>query len=218
MDEFFRNIKSVGFDLDNTLYPSNEEISNRIIGNFAKVVLENDPSLEDIEAAIEFFEERYTEIGSRMQILRELGFSNPRSVAEKCMETAKFLDLLKYDEEIVSILERIKSKYNTFLITGSNRDLSIPRLEKLRIPLSLFNYVVFGDNPERNKKIDGSIYRYFLEQSNYHASQHVYIGDNLRGDIIPPKSLGMKTIAIGKEMKDADFSVDKIYDIEKLLL
>ena len=69
-----------------------------------------------------------------------------------------------------------------------------------------------------NKKIHGSIFSYFLRISEYPAHEHVYVGDNLKGDILPPKSLGMRTIAVGKEIKEADFSVEKIYDIRKLLL
>ena len=218
MNNLFNNVESVGFDLDNTLYPINEKIEDRIKTRFAEVSLEKVPGLKSVEASREFFERKYKEIGSRTQVLKELGFSNPETLAEECMATAEFLDLLKYDAKVISLLEKIKNRYKTFLITGLPRYLSTPKLEKLGISLSLFDHVVFGDNPEGNKKIDGSIYRHFLSESRYRANQHVYIGDNLRGDIIPPKFLGMKTIAVGREIKEADFSVNKIHDIERLLL
>ena len=86
------------------------------------------------------------------------------------------------------------------------------------ISLSLFDYTIFGDNPEGNIKIDGSIYKHFLDQSRYLPEQHVYIGDRFRADILPTKSLGMKTIAVGREINGADFSVNRIHDIERLLL
>lgn len=218
MDNLFERIKYVGFDLDNTLYPLNEKIEDRIKKRFAEVTLEKIPGLKNVETARKFFEKRYEETGSRTQVLKKLGFLNPETLAEECMTTTEFLDLLKYDAEVVSLLENIKTRYNTFLITGSPKKLSISKLEKLGFSLSLFDYVFFGDNSEGNKKIDGSIYKSLLNKSKYPANQHVYIGDNVKGDIIPAKALGIKTIAIGKEIKEADFSVDKIQSIEKLLL
>ena len=67
-------------------------------------------------------------------------------------------------------------------------------------------------------KLDGSIFKYFLNKSPYPPEQHVYVGDSLNADIIPAKSLGMKTIAIGKDIFDADFSIKEIYNLESLLL
>ena len=56
MNNLFERVKSVGFDLDNTLYPINEEIENRIRVRFAEVALEKRPDLKSVEVAREFFE------------------------------------------------------------------------------------------------------------------------------------------------------------------
>ena len=45
MNDLFRNIKSVGFDLDNTLYPVNEEIDTRFVREFSRVLIGKVPDL-----------------------------------------------------------------------------------------------------------------------------------------------------------------------------
>ena len=60
------------------------------------------------------------------------------------------------------------------------------------------------------KKFDGSLFKVFLDQSPYENGEHIYVGDSLAADILPAKSLGMKTILIGKENSEADFSVNSI--------
>ncbi len=218
MNEKFNGIKAVGFDLDQTLYEADEKINSKIRIEVAKVVLKKMPNLKNIERAMEFVENMYKEIGSRTLTLRSLGFKDAENVIYECFTKADFVDLLKRDDKLVSVLSNLKNRYVTFLITGTPKDLAIPRLRKLGLDLNLFDKVVFGDSNLNVKKIDGSMFKYFLEQSIYKAIEHVYVGDSLKADIIPAKLVGMKTIAVGRIIDEADFSIDKIYEIEKLLL
>jgi len=134
------------------------------------------------------------------------------------MDRADFIDLLNYDSANVLLLENISRRYKTFLITGSPRHISISRLEKIGISPNLFDYMDFGDNSQGNIKLDGSIYRIFLSSSPYPPENHVYIGDSRKSDILPAKSLGMMTIAVGGEIEEADANVERLTDIEELLL
>lgn len=218
MNNLYRNIKFVGFDLDNTLYPLNEEIEGRIRLRFAEVILEKMPFLKSIERAMELLERKYHETGSRTKVLEQLGFTNPGEVASDCMARADFIDLLNYDPTNASLLEKIARKYKTFLITGGYRDLSLSKLKKIGIPFNLFYYMDFGDNSQGNTKLNGSIYRRFLSFSVHPPENHVYIGDSRKSDILPAKNLGMMAIVIGREIEEADTSVEKLIDIEELLL
>ena len=218
MMELFAQIKSVGFDLDNTLYQNNPEIDDRIITEIAKKILEHNPKLNNMENARNLCDKLFEEIGSRTQSLKNLGLQNAGEIVRRCMEQANFVDLIKPDKEIVQLIADIHEKYSTFLITSTVSDMAIPRLNKIGLDEKLFDYTLFGESALPNKKIDGSIFSYFLGRSKYHNHEHVYIGDNLKGDILPPKSLGMKTIAVGKNIPEADYSVEKIYDIRDLLL
>lgn len=218
MIELFAQIKSVGFDLDNTLYKNNPEIDERIVVGIAKKILEYKPELKNLKNARMLCDKLFEETGSRTQSLKNLGLQNAGEIARQCMEQADFIELIKPDKEVVQLIEDIHKKYSNFLITSTIREMAIPRLKKIGLDEKLFDITLFGESALPNKKIDGSIFSYFLEKSKYLSHEHVYIGDNLKGDILPPKSLGMKTIAVGKYILEADYSVEKIYDIRNLLL
>lgn len=217
MMQIFKDIKLVGFDLDNTLYENNSEIDYRIATEIAETILKHKPELENIDNARMLCDKLYEKTGSRTQSLKELGIKNAGQIAYECMERADFLDLIQYDEKLVQLMTEIHNKYSTFLITSSFSNLAAARLRKIGLDEKLFDYILFGESAMPNKKIDGSIFSYFLKKSNYLPQEHVYIGDNLKGDILPAKSVGIRTIAIGN-IPEADYSVRKIYDIRNLLL
>jgi putative hydrolase of the HAD superfamily len=218
MHELFNKVKSIGFDLDQTLYPRNYRIDNIINKNFAMKIFEKKPELNDLKEAILFSEREYKRVGSRTQVLKNMGYKDAPEIMQSFLESPEILKILKKDFKIVALLEKIKDKYGTFLITASPKELAIQKLRKIGINPELFDISVFGDTLYAGKKSDGSIFRYFLNKSSYLPEQHVYIGDSLKADIIPAKSLGMKTIAIGEEIPEADFSIKKIYALEDILL
>ncbi len=218
MIELFAQIKSVGFDLDNTLYQNNPEIDERIVSEIAKKILEFKPELKNLKNARGLCDQLYKETGSRTQSLKNLGLQNAGEIVYQCMEQADFVDLIRPDKKVVQLIKDIRKKYSTFLITSTVSDMAISRLKKIGLEEKLFDQILFGETAMPNKKIDGTIFSYFLERSKYSPNEHVYIGDNLKGDILPPKSLGMKTIAVGKEIPEADFSLKEIYEIRDLLL
>ena len=57
-----------------------------------------------------------------------------------------------------------------------------------------------------------------VEDRAFPPGQHVYVGDGLSSDVTPARSCGMKTIAVGSRIPEADCSVDRVHEIEKLLL
>jgi putative hydrolase of the HAD superfamily len=218
MQKLFNGIMSVGFDLDQTLYPRNYKIDNIISENIARKVLEKKQGVYRFNEFIFFFEEEYRKIGSRTQILKNLGYLDAEDIMQASLESPSILNLLKKDKKLVSLLRKIKEKYEIFLVTASPKELAIKKLCKIGIDPCLFNISIFGDTLNAGKKLDGSIFRYFLGKSNHLPEQHVYVGDSLNADIIPAKSLGMKTVAVGEEMPEADFSIKKIYSLENILL
>jgi len=209
---------SVGFDLDHTLYPKNSKIDNIVRKSIAKKILERKPELGSIKEAIFFYKEEYGRVGSGTHVLRNLGCIDAQEIMKNSLENPDILKSIKKDSKLASLLKDIKNKYKTFLITASPQNLAIQKLRKIGINLELFDTFIFGDTLNAGKKIDGSIFKYFLNESPYLPEQHVYIGDSFNADIIPAKSLGMKTIVIGKKIPEADFFIEKIYDLESLLL
>jgi len=218
MNPLFTCIKSVGFDLDQTLYPPNQEINDLIRNRIARKILENNLGLKDISNVRAIYDKKYEEVGSWIKIFNEMGINEPKKELQKCLSDPKIVDFIKRDDKLKEIMKFLSSKYFTFLITNSPKALSIPKLNKIGVGIGIFHYCIFGDSPDFSTKLDGRVFKNYLNSSSYLPNQHVYIGDNLKTDILPPKSLGMKTIAVGKEILEADFSVKNIHNIEKLLL
>lgn len=217
MDYNLKDIKSVGFDLDNTLYPNRREIDDRIKKAFSEKILERVPGLGNLENSIVFYESKYREMGSIVKILGSLGFDNPREISYKCMLKADIQSLIKEDSDLAILIGNLKSRYSIFLITNSPEDIALKIIENLGIDYKLFDYFISGSNKEAGNKIDGSMFRYFLSFSKNKPNEHIYVGDSLKSDILPAKSVGMKTISVGN-IKEADFCVKKIHEISHLLL
>ncbi|MBT4376321.1 HAD family hydrolase [archaeon] len=218
MIELFGKILSVGFDIDQTMYPVNKNIDERIQKEIAKKILEKKSDFKNLEEAWKFSEKRYVETGSRSLVLGEVGYSNPGGVLHDCLSDAKVIDLIKKDDLLQNILEKISNKYDLFLITNNPEQMAIQKLNSLGVNPSLFKLKCYGDSMPGIKKVDGSLFKYFLNHSKYKPSQHLYVGDSRRADILPAKNLEMKTIAVGKNIVEADLSIEKIHEIEKILL
>ena len=88
----------------------------------------------------------------------------------------------------------------------------------LDISSSWFHDKIYGDTNGGMGKQDGSAFKYALERSKIPAKSNVYIGNSLKSDILPAKSLGMQTIAAWSIIPEADSSVLHIHDLEALLL
>src|SRR3989338_1113389 len=218
MNSLFCGIKYVGFDLDNTLYPKNHNLDHLIRNEIVSYLLKNNHQLKNMEIARKFYDKEYQKIGSWTKILKDGGFSNPKNLMYKFMSNKVILKYIKRDEKIAKILEKLVKKYKLFLITSSPRKIGIKKLENIGINIKHFCYIRFGDDSKATSKIDGKVFKNFLKWSKHSSKNHVYIGDQLRGDILPAKSLGMKTISVGTRIPEADYSVEKIYEIEDLLL
>ena len=54
--------------------------------------------------------------------------------------------------------------------------------------------------------------------SSIPLEEHVYVGDRVIADVIEPKSLGMKTIAVWSKVPEADVSIEHIHNLKTVLL
>ena len=210
----FSMIKAVGFDLDRTLYSDSPEMYQRITVQVALAILSKKPELESVEKVREIYEKEAVRSGSWPKVLKKLGFSDPVKVVHQSLERANIVELIPRDKKLIGIMERLHAKHSLFLITGSSRNFAQQVLGKIGIDFRVFQFSSFGDT----RKKDLEVFRHFLEQSVFTSDEHVYVGDNPKTDIFMPKSLGMKTIAVGKHIEEADYSVRYIHEIEGLLL
>lgn len=212
------SIKAVGFDLDRTLYPDTPEMRERIAKEVFKAILKFNPNLETIENVETIYKKKGEELHSWSKVLKEIGIENSQEVVSNCLDLANIADLIKEDRELVLTIEELSQKFFLFLITRSTRNQTVKKLVKIGIRLELFDFTSFGDDSHSLFDVFAKNFTHFLSVSPYQPSEHIYIGDDPKMDIIPPKNLGMKTILIGKNSEEADFSIASIHDIRSLLL
>jgi FMN phosphatase YigB (HAD superfamily) len=218
MIDIFLDIRSVGFDLDNTLYANDSRIDDLIRNEIAQVILEKRPELETIGEVRAVYDRVYDEEGSWTRILRGLDVEDPSGIMCRFVSNPEILEYIDRDDVLAGVLERIDERYHCFLITNSPRELTYRKLDRMGIDPRVFGYISCGDDPGATPKVDGRVFRSFLERSAFPPGQHVYVGDGLSSDVTPARSCGMKTIAVGSRIPEADCSVDRVHEIEKLLL
>lgn len=218
MIDKFKEVKAIGFDLDCTLYPPTPEINNKIRNEIAKELLTKKPELQTIQQARQFFEERYQHLQSGTKILEEEGYPQPSQIMDNCLARAEVIDLIQPNPKLAKIIKEISSKFKIYLITSSPKDLARRKLEKIGIDKSSFHLQIFSDTENSNHKQTGKSFESAIKYFGIQASQHVYIGDSRKSDILPAKALGMKTISVGSEIHEADISIKNIEAIRGLFL
>ena len=221
--EFSSNgIKIIGFDLDQTLYPKSPEIDEAIQQYIYEKISEK--LNIDREMAKEKFDGLYQKgkglSGSRT--LMTFGFERDvaKNIVQEALENADaILNFLVPDKKVANFLEKMKNKYGSIdLITGSNKNSTRRKLEKLDIPIELFSYVITSDD---GSKSDLSALRIWLDYyPNYKPENFLYIGDRVSSDFEKPKELGIKSILVN--IVEPDKTVDclqlqSLTDLKKYL-
>lgn len=214
-----KSIKSVGFDLDGTLYPLTSEMNDRVRDKISTKILEKDPHLKNINNARMFFEKEYEEIQSATKILKKVGYNNASQVMDECLTQADILDMIPQNEILGELFREISIKYDEiYLLTSSPEKVSLSKLEKIGINKSAFSYMVYSDAPNVGSKNGGKAFDYVLGLSKFPASKHIYFGDRKKADILPAKSRGMKTVAVHNKIQEADFNISHINKMGFILL
>ncbi|HVM77153.1 MAG TPA: HAD family hydrolase [Candidatus Paceibacterota bacterium] len=220
MNNAFRDIRAVGFDLDGTMYAQSPLMDEKIVQLFAEKVLAKKPELGTIAAAKEFSEKKYRELESRKKTLELVGYSNAGEIMEGIFREADSAQFLERDEKLIGLLHEIrKAKEYVYLVTTAPADEMEKKLARLGVKKDIFNLIVNGNDPHiAQKPKDGNVFSYVVEQSGIPAGNHVYIGDREKSDILAPQSIGMRTIAVANEIPAADAYVPDVYGIREILL
>ena len=207
-------IKAIGFDLDGTLYTITPSIHHQVREEIYHLVA---ATLHvPYSSAKNQFEETYSRLESGGRALGELGITNGREQLRDCLQRADISRFLQYDHKLVLLFRKISPSYFTFLITESQKNDALKKLNTLGLSPDIFKYAAFWDSTSLRKDT-GSIYPAVFVTSGFAPKEHLYCGDSIRDDVLPAKRTGIKTALIGKTHPDADFSLETIYDLERIL-
>ncbi len=211
-----QEIRAVGFDLDETLYPETQEIRERLRKSAFEKILSLRPGLENINRVKSLYQQIKSPGGKMKKLFMALNIDQIHLI--ECFSTTNVVDLISGDDQLTEIIEELSRKYFLFIISGSFRTSAIAKLNKIGIDPNIFNFSVFGDDPKFVPKTQPDNFKYLLSISAFLPGEHVYIGEDEWTDIQIPKSLGLKTIALNIPNSEADLSIIDIHQIKDILL
>lgn len=220
MKNNYSNIKVIGFDLDQTLYPKSPKIDEAIQKYIYKKIGEHKGVSQ--KEAESLFKDLYKEgVGlSGSKSLEALGIPNAKEVVQEALERADIEEFLKPDKEVLKLLRDLKERYDSIdIITGSNKEQTKKKLSALTIPESFFSYIITADDASKS---DGSAYSIWMNYyKNLKPQKFLYIGDRVKSDHDIPSQFGMQTILVNIQEEKVDVNVrqlKKLIDIQDLLL
>lgn len=193
-DHDYSQIKVIGFDLDQTLYPKSPKIDEAIQSYIYEKIASHKGC--NLDHARKLFTDLYQ--GGKgltgSQTLTALDIPNPKEIVQEALENADIAEFLVPDSEVLELLTLIKNHYQHMdLITGSILAIAKNKLAKLAIPITIFDQVITGEIA----KSDGSAYREWLKRyPDLKPEQFLYIGDREKSDYCVPQELGMPSILV----------------------
>lgn len=209
-------IKAIGFDLDNTLYAQTQEIKEIIEGNISTKASELLGVSKDL--ALRDYLQYHSELQSGRRSLMHMGINEGLAniIVEEAVVNSNILNYLERDQRLVDMLNNLKIKYELFLITTSTKDNSINKLNALGIVYDIFDPRLYRDS--QYLRDDGSAFKYITGYLNLNLDELMFVGDREKIDIIPAKKLGVTTAIVNAKSEHADYQLEEIYDLEKILL
>lgn len=202
-------IRAVIFDLDGTLYKSEEYV--RHLAEAMRTVLAEllGVSESEAEGVLQDLRKRF---GSIILGLRSLGLSKDEFYA-RLVERVRPESFIKPDPDIPSLLlELKKSGLKVGCHTNASRRLAEKVLAALGIDPGIFDILVTCDDAEPKPMPDG--YVKVLEQLRLKPGEVLYVGDRWRVELEPAKKLGMKTALVALEQRgDPDLVIENVLDL-----
>lgn len=212
-------IKRVIFDIDNTLIPWKKEYYNEI-----KKVLKElniDYTEKDYEKILEAFgeyENVYYTFDKNLMLKYINDYTNkkyPEEFIYNIIEKWANCVPEKIDQNIIKLLEYLKSKYELVILTDWYKDQQMKRLEKVEI-LKYFADIYSAENTRRKPFKEAFIQAI----GDNKPSECVMIGDNFERDIKGALNAGLQAIYYApneiKEKKEY-YTISKLEDIANIL-
>ncbi|MDO8660427.1 MAG: HAD hydrolase-like protein, partial [Candidatus Woesearchaeota archaeon] len=176
-------IKYIGFDLDQTLYPKSPDIDSAIQKYIYEVIAKFKNC--SIEEGKDLFCAHYPVISGRKTLMR-LGFPSEQAeqIIQKALENADILSFLKPNKEVLEMLTQLKKSYSLALITGSAKEIALKKMRALQLPQELFSVFITGEVI----KSDGTAFLQWMshikkDRSEATAKEFLYVGDRKTTDV-----------------------------------
>ena len=201
-------MKTIIYDIDDTLYPINRKRNidlEKRREDFIVCKIGNDPEI--VLERIKMIYGDSVDVG----LEREYGISKKEYYDNVwSMEPENYMQC---DNKLRNIISLISRDFLQICLTSAPDIWARRVLEYLKI-YDLFKEIKTCDSgilkPEK---------RAFLEWKTFELqpSESIAVGNDYDNDLLIPKELGMTTIMVGLTDSRADFSIDEICDIQRIL-
>lgn len=224
-------VKTVLFDLDNTIFDFNKAEEIALIKTLTEMGIEPEKEVISRYSQINLAQWKLLEqkkiTRSQLKIRRykllfdEIGVNKEPEIAAKTYE--KFLGIGHYFiEGAEKILESLSKKYDLYIVTNGITNVQKRRVESA--DLKRFFKDIFISEEIGHDKPSREYFEYcFSKIPDLEKENTVIIGDSLSSDIQGGINAGIKTIwfNLKKEEKNpkipADYEISSLMEIEKLL-
>lgn len=208
-------IKRVIFDIDDTLIPWKKEYNNEISKALEDLkIMYTDKDLKQISQAFDEYENEYYTFDRKlmMEYINKFTKKNyPEEFIYRVTERWANCVPDKIDENIVELLEYLKSKYELVIITDWYGDQQAERLKKLGI-LKYFSALYSAENTQRKPFKEAFI----KAIGDNKPEECIMIGDCLERDIQGALNAGLQAIWYNPNNKLQNGQYKMITKIEEL--
>lgn len=213
MDSRFASVKIIAWDMDTTLYKPDPVLGRAFLDGCVEEVARV-KNLSFNEAKIMFAKARETS-NSSTQAFINLGVGDFYTVWEIQKRIGK-VNYLHKDLQLPKLFAKL-SKFRHFIISNSVKEEIKTVLSAIGLSQNYFEKCISIEDIGEPKP-SPKPFKYLLNLTGLTPSQHVYIGDREKVDILPAKKLGMKTILVWGTSEIADISLPTVYDVPNVLL
>jgi putative hydrolase of the HAD superfamily len=215
------NIKAVIFDLEGTLFRSNN-LSQQHLGALIQLIAERrGVSILDAKSLFDSERKKLAKqlgyVPTTLATIRHIGISLSESYG--AIEQIDPKLYIKPDASLRENLTRLQRRYKIALLTNMSKKTTRKIISALRLEDKWFNVITTGDIVSKLKPAEEP-FILTLHLLGVSSQNTVMVGDRISIDLIPAKKLGMRTVLISrKETRSGyvDCVIDNINRLPKIL-
>lgn len=214
---WLKDIKVLVWDVDGTFYnsqnyPAYKKAFNAPLWQYLK-----DRWHISLSQVKKRFNTRKKNLGGITVTLLSFGIGDINIIEEKIYKNIDFTEYFYQDKSLLKMFKELKKL--TFLkqaiLSNNSKKVLQRKLKVFNISYNYFDWV-FTTYDYNLFKPDLKAFELVLQSTKYPAKQHLFISDSLVKDLLPAKKLGMRTCLVWGKSKQADISLEKVYDVVKL--
>ncbi|MBI3577062.1 HAD family hydrolase [Candidatus Gottesmanbacteria bacterium] len=213
----FKDIRVLIWDFDGTFYKPNPQLWLSVReAEYRTIINHTGWSHEKtVEEFAKVYKTMYPSATEASAVLSGI------TIAQAAIEMEEYFDrrdFVKPDEKLIALFDKLKS-FRHFILANGVVARHKETLIALGLSPDIFEEMVTSETVGVTKPHEAG-FRYILDKTKLPAGEHLMIGDRETVDLVPAKSLGMKTCLVWADTPSviADATLPTVYDIAKLLL